>query len=325
MRFALRHRIEDAEIRRRIGARPCDPLPAGRIVGGVGIDQRIPEPGLADPPVDQQILGQEGRSDHAHAVVHPAGAPEFAHAGIDDGNARAPLLPGRKRVGVCLRPGKRVETRLEVACREIALMEEEMPGEFAPADLRLELGDRALDVRRRRLPPPFDRMPDLERADLAEAQMRREARGRLRDWFIAMAGIAGEPRCQEVLQARRRAGLAGRPGLAETTGPVGMARQQAPVVERFAASRLDRLGPRAGCGQGLSRRLAAHAGAPERREDAEGLVALGAHRPGFEKKIRLEALDRDALLLEAGLERGVDRSLAFTIAAVPVNGLRSEF
>ena len=41
--------------------------------GEVAVDQVAHEAGLADPPVDQQVLGQERRDDHPRAVVHPAG------------------------------------------------------------------------------------------------------------------------------------------------------------------------------------------------------------------------------------------------------------
>ena len=42
---------------------------------------------LAVAPVDAQMLDQQAGHDHAHPVVHPAGLPQLAHAGIDDGNA----------------------------------------------------------------------------------------------------------------------------------------------------------------------------------------------------------------------------------------------
>ena len=108
--LALKHGVEHAEVGRGVGAAAGDPLPAGGVVGGVGIDQRVPEPALAQPPVDHQVLGQEGGCDHAHAVVHPAGRPELAHAGIDDGIAGAAAPPRLDGV-VLVRPGKGVELR----------------------------------------------------------------------------------------------------------------------------------------------------------------------------------------------------------------------
>ena len=45
---------------------------------------------------------------HPHPVVHHAGVPELAHAGIDDGIAGAAALPGGERLGV-VPPGEAVE------------------------------------------------------------------------------------------------------------------------------------------------------------------------------------------------------------------------
>src|SRR5690606_41580108 len=46
----LRQRIENPEIGRGVGATAGDPLPARRIVGRIGVDQRVPEPALAPLP-----------------------------------------------------------------------------------------------------------------------------------------------------------------------------------------------------------------------------------------------------------------------------------
>ena len=53
-----------------------------------------------EPPVEVQVLGQEGAGEQTRAVVHPALARELAHAGVDDRIAGAALLPGRERAGV---------------------------------------------------------------------------------------------------------------------------------------------------------------------------------------------------------------------------------
>ena len=42
--FRLQHRIEDPEVGRGIDADASNPLPVERIVGRVGVDQRVPEP-----------------------------------------------------------------------------------------------------------------------------------------------------------------------------------------------------------------------------------------------------------------------------------------
>ncbi len=49
---------------------------------------------------NQQILGQERGDDHPHTVMHPAGSPQLAHAGVDDRNAGAAALPGAQIVGI---------------------------------------------------------------------------------------------------------------------------------------------------------------------------------------------------------------------------------
>src|ERR1700722_14341193 len=61
--LALQHRIEHPEIGRSIGAAARDPLPVGGIAGGIGVDERVPEPLLAFAPVDQEMLDREG-GDH---------------------------------------------------------------------------------------------------------------------------------------------------------------------------------------------------------------------------------------------------------------------
>ena len=129
---------------------------------------------LALAPVDQQVLDQERRRDHAHAVVHEAGVPELAHAGIDDGIAGAAALPGAQRLGV-LGPREGIEAGVEVGSGEIGMVEQQVIGELAPAELRQELFDIAV-----RGGAVFRgacrRVPDLARADLAETQVRRQAR-----------------------------------------------------------------------------------------------------------------------------------------------------
>ena len=47
---------------------------------------------LALSPVDEEILGQEHRDDHADAVVHPAGLGELPHPGVDDRKSVRPAF-----------------------------------------------------------------------------------------------------------------------------------------------------------------------------------------------------------------------------------------
>ena len=81
--FALGDGVEDAEVGRGVGAAASDPLPTGAVVGKVGVEEGVPKPAFAVVPVQAQVFHQEGADDHAHAVVHVAGLPEFSHASVD--------------------------------------------------------------------------------------------------------------------------------------------------------------------------------------------------------------------------------------------------
>ena len=57
--LALQDRIEDSEIRCRIGTATGYPLPACRVVREIGIDERIPEPSRAILPRDEKMLDEK--------------------------------------------------------------------------------------------------------------------------------------------------------------------------------------------------------------------------------------------------------------------------
>ena len=160
------------------------PLPAHRIVGGVGVDQRVPEPFLADPPVDEQMLDQERGGDHARAVVHPAGLPELAHAGIDDRVAGPPALPGPDVVGIGLGPGEVVEGGFRLLAARSGCSSSR-----CQANSRQPSSDRNL-VRAAPAGAAGNGVPDLTGADLAETQMRREARGGVGRRPVAFRAVA---------------------------------------------------------------------------------------------------------------------------------------
>src|SRR5690606_28359563 len=65
-------------------------------------DEAGGEVGLASPPIDEEILGEEGGGDHAQAVVHPAGGVELAHRGVYDRVAGATFAPRLERLIVVL-------------------------------------------------------------------------------------------------------------------------------------------------------------------------------------------------------------------------------
>ncbi len=230
--LSLQDRIEDAEIRRGVGAGPGDPLPARRIVGEVGVDQRVPEPVLAGAPRDQQMLGQQRGDDHPYTVVHPADRPELAQPGIDDRITGAALLPGGQRSLVLL-PGQRCEFRTERALRQMRPVKQEMVGELPPIQLADIGSGAALQFRiafRRRL----DGMPDLPRADLAESQKGRQPRGAVNTGTVAAIAVTGKGIVDEIGEPLSGPRLARRPECAHVARPVRLRRLQAPVREPVA-------------------------------------------------------------------------------------------
>ncbi len=109
------------------------PLPARTVVGQIRVDQRVPKPPLPFPSVDQQMFGQEGSGDHAHAIVHPTNMLELAHACIDDGITGLALLPAFERI-LAVAPGHRVKVGLQVTFGRIGIVGEKLVAEFPPAD-----------------------------------------------------------------------------------------------------------------------------------------------------------------------------------------------
>lgn len=117
--------VENAEIGRGVRAAARDPLPAGAVVGEVGVEESVPEPVFAVMPVEEQVFNEERADDHAHAVVHIASLPELAHAGIDDGVAGLAALPCFESLGV-VSPGEGIEFGLQVYARDIGEVVEEV-------------------------------------------------------------------------------------------------------------------------------------------------------------------------------------------------------
>ncbi|MNI73981.1 hypothetical protein D3C73_1300370 [compost metagenome] len=97
---------------------------------------------LAFAPVDQQVLGQEHRHDHAQAVVHPAGFQQLANRRVDDRQAGACLLPGQQLLGR-LAPGQGFGFRAEGAVpRDAGVTHQDVFVELAPQQF-VDPGDRA--------------------------------------------------------------------------------------------------------------------------------------------------------------------------------------
>ena len=99
MTGSLRPGIQNSKIGRGIGARSGAPLPPSVVAGNFAIRQLLHEVALAQPPVEQEIFGEEHRHNHLCTVVHIPGLIELPHGGINDrkpGFARAPkfkILP----------------------------------------------------------------------------------------------------------------------------------------------------------------------------------------------------------------------------------------
>ena len=288
------------------------PLPVHRIVRRVGVDQRVPEPLLADAPVGEQVLDQKRGGDHARPVVHPAGRPQLAHAGIDDRIAGAPAPPRPDVVGIGLGPGEIVEGRLQIARGEVGMVVEEMPGEFPPGEFRQEL------VRAAPAGVPAIGVPDLTGADLAEAQMRREARGGVGRRPVAIRAVARRG------DRRRRQALPPRPVRPAARlrrcrrRPVVPRRKQAEGFEAVAGDG-DAGGNVRRRGQGVPgvRRLLESA--PEGREDLERAAGAVRIASGGNRRLASKVRADDAGSRHRRDDPFVERGRR-AIAPVPVDG-----
>ncbi len=120
------------------------------------------------------MFDEKGCDDHPHPVMHPSGAPELPHAGIDHRITGRSALPRGNSVAI-FPPGKSVKARLEVFRSEIGMLVKKVIGKFTP----IKLGDEFLDIARGGTALARERgrgrVPDLPRADLAETKMRRGA------------------------------------------------------------------------------------------------------------------------------------------------------
>jgi hypothetical protein len=132
--LALRLRIEDAEIRRRVGAAARDPLPVQGVRREIRVDQRVPEPARAREPVNAQVLHEKRCDDHAHAVVHPARSPQLPHPGVHDRKAGVTALPC-SQVRSIGGPLEALEASVERLQRRVRKVIDQMMCELAPQQL----------------------------------------------------------------------------------------------------------------------------------------------------------------------------------------------
>src|SRR5579871_5435911 len=92
--FALQNWIKDPEVRSCICATTSYPLPPHRVIGQVGIYQRVPEPSSPFLPRNQQVLHEERCGYHSRPIVHPPGDPQFAHTSVNERIAGLATCPG---------------------------------------------------------------------------------------------------------------------------------------------------------------------------------------------------------------------------------------
>ena len=189
-------------------------------------------------------------------------------------------------------------------------MEQHVPRELPPP----QLGEEARGPLAAR-PPLAHRVPHLEGAQLAPAQVRRQARGHLLRRFVASLRVRGQVVVEEVPQALVRGIRPGRPRLAQAVRPVGVGGQQLPGVEVVARGirRVDRVGR----GQRMPRLGRRAARPPERGEHRERRALARADRPGLEQQVGREAAHDEPVVVQRLLQSGVELALGAAVAAVP--------
>ena len=95
----------------------------------------------AEPPVEVEILCQEGRRDHPSAVMDEAFVVELAHSGVDDRVTGHAGLPGGERLVVVVPV---VPAHVQVFDLSAWVSPEQLGIEVTPAELPPELaGTRA--------------------------------------------------------------------------------------------------------------------------------------------------------------------------------------
>ncbi len=307
--FRLQHGIEDAEVGRGIDADARDPLPVERIAGGIGVDQRVPEPCLAASPVDEQVLDEERSNDQARAIGQISGSPQLAHAGVDDRVAGLSSRPGAETPFV-VAPGKALERLPQATRRQIRMGVELRGGEVAPAKLghiffrrageRRLRGGRGLDGVRN-----ATRQRSRRNASAPTGARRRQAqecRARPRKAWSAPAA-----KVSSAASAPASPGASPRPSSPDQSGFVGLS-LSASIETRAGASRghgaaVRRLGAGVGAGRGPSARWRRQKAVKTPTGAPSGLAELGrlAHQAAIEARaLRRRALER---CLDARVER----------------------
>ena len=294
---ALGDRVEDAEVRRGVGAAARRPLPAVLVGGEVAVDQPLHEVARAVLPLDVQVLDQEARHDHPHPVVHPPGRAQLAHAGVDDGEAGA-ALPPRGELVARLVVRHPLELGPQVVARGLRVVEQHVGVELPPGEL-LAVGRRALAGEAAQV------VQHRARVDLAPLEVHRHVRGGVEVGPVALAVVVLEllapvlPPASSggLLAGRRQAEVVGERLVGHAVGVGDEPAHRTQVAGRFAPAVL-------------------LPGAAERREDlVRRPVALG--HPARRHGVRRPGADELDVVLRQGR---VDALVASAAVRTEVRG-----
>ena len=157
--------VEDAEVRRGVETRARHPLPVAGVRREVAVGQVLAVEALPAAPVHVQVLDQEARADHAHAVRLPPGLDELPHPGVDEPVARLAAAPGLE-VRVRSRPLEALVARVDAALGEVGVVVQHVLEPVAPEQLGAPLAG----------PGSARHREAAARREHAELEVRREAR-----------------------------------------------------------------------------------------------------------------------------------------------------
>src|SRR5579872_825315 len=118
------------------------------------------------------MLDEKGGGDHANAIMHIAGMPKLAHAGVDDRIAGLSVAPSIESFFV-VEIRETIETGVPVLFCEVGKVVEKRVRKLSPrqfAEVSLTGGGRRAISER-----VLDRGGDATRRDFAKTQVRREA------------------------------------------------------------------------------------------------------------------------------------------------------
>jgi len=234
-------------------------------------------------PPDVQVLGQEGRGDHPHPVVHPALGQELPHAGVHDRVARLPGLPRGDGVGVRLVVREPAKARLQVLPQAVRVVEQHVRVELPPG----QFGHEALGVR-----PSVRLEVGQQRAWVqdAELEVRGEPGGGVEVGAVATGRVPRQTVREEGAPPVQRRPLPCRRQVRDAGG-VQRSLEAGPRLARMSGGSEDEAGGL--LGRGPPAVLAPRPG--ERGEDLERLALPGADPSGRDhvRTARLDPGDAD--------------------------------